>query len=61
MTPPQRDDDRPLAALLAPDLVALLEESPASVAAETEELHPRDLAARVGFFGAAAKDGSKTK
>ena len=44
MTPPQRDDDRPLAALLAPDLVVLLEESPASVAAETEELHPRDLA-----------------
>ncbi|HET6680514.1 MAG TPA: magnesium transporter [Gemmatimonadaceae bacterium] len=37
--------DRPLAALLAPDLLALLDESPAHVAAETEELHPHDLAA----------------
>ena len=44
MTPPQRDEDRPLAALLVPDLLALLEESPASVAGETEEMHPRDLA-----------------
>ena len=45
MTPPQRnEDERPIAALLAPDLLALLEESPASVAAETEEMHPRDLA-----------------
>jgi magnesium transporter len=44
MTPPSRDEDRPLAALLAPDLLALLEESPASVAVETEEMHPRDLA-----------------
>lgn len=44
MTPPQRDDERPLAALLVPDLLALLEESPASVAVETEEMHPRDLA-----------------
>ncbi|HEX6632136.1 MAG TPA: magnesium transporter [Gemmatimonadaceae bacterium] len=44
MTPPPRDEDRPLAALLAPDLLVLLDESPASVAAETEEMHPRDLA-----------------
>jgi magnesium transporter len=44
MTPPQRDEDRPLAALLAPDLLVLLDEQPASVAAETEEMHPRDLA-----------------
>ena len=44
MTPPDRTDERPLAALLAPDIVELLEESPADVAAETEELHPADLA-----------------
>jgi magnesium transporter len=45
MTPPQRnEDDRPIAALLAPDLLALLDESPRSVAAETEEMHPADLA-----------------
>lgn len=46
MTPPHPRDDpeRPLAALLVPDLVALLDEEPASVALETEELHPRDLA-----------------
>jgi magnesium transporter len=36
--------DRALAALLAPDIIALLDESPADVAVETEELHPRDLA-----------------
>jgi magnesium transporter len=33
-----------MAALLAPDLLAMLEESPRDVAAETEELHPADLA-----------------
>ena len=45
MTPPQREDaDRPLGALLAPDILALLEEEPESVALETEELHPADLA-----------------
>lgn len=37
-------EERPIAALLAPDILALLEESPADVAAETEELHPADLA-----------------
>jgi magnesium transporter len=36
--------EKPLAALLAPDILDLLEESPSSVAAETEELHPADLA-----------------
>ncbi|MEK7402919.1 MAG: magnesium transporter [Gemmatimonadota bacterium] len=36
--------EKPLAALLAPDILDLLEESPASVAAETEDLHPADLA-----------------
>ena len=46
MTPPQRDDagERPVAALLAPDILELLEEDPSSVALETEEMHPADLA-----------------
>ena len=44
MTPPQRKEERPVAALLAPDILALLEESPADVAADTEEMHPADLA-----------------
>jgi magnesium transporter len=39
------DEDRPLGALLAPDILELLDESPASVPAETEELHAADLAA----------------
>ena len=50
MTPPQPsasqrgDDERPLGALLAPDILALLDEEPGSIATETEELHPADLA-----------------
>ncbi|HEX8849928.1 MAG TPA: magnesium transporter [Gemmatimonadaceae bacterium] len=44
MTPPQRKEERPVAALLAPDILVLLEEEPQSVAAETEEMHPADLA-----------------
>ena len=45
MAPPQHNpEDRPVAALLAPDIVALLDESPADIAAETEEVHPADLA-----------------
>ena len=44
MTPSQRNQDSELAALLAPDILAMLEESPADVAAETEELHPKNLA-----------------
>jgi magnesium transporter len=45
MTPAQRNpEDRPVAALLAPDIVALLDESPADIRAETEEIHPADLA-----------------
>ncbi len=39
-----RAQDRELAALLAPDILAFLDESPGDVAAETEELHPKDLA-----------------
>ncbi|PYP66325.1 MAG: hypothetical protein DMD26_08230 [Gemmatimonadetes bacterium] len=37
-------EDLPVAALVAPDILALLEESPTDIAAETEELHPADLA-----------------
>ena len=44
MTPPQRKAERPVAALLAPDILVLLDESPENVAAETEEMHPANLA-----------------
>ena len=45
MTPSKRNPEaRPVGALLAPDILALLEESPELIAAETEELHPADLA-----------------
>jgi magnesium transporter len=37
-------EERPVAALLVPDILALLDESPSDVAAETEELHPANLA-----------------
>ena len=42
---PLRDDEvRGVAALLAPDILHLLDEQPDSIAAETEEMHPADLA-----------------
>ena len=44
MTPPHPNEERPIAALLAPDIMALLDELPATVAVETEEMHPADLA-----------------
>ena len=44
MSPDQREKERSVAALVAPDILDLLETSPASIAAETEELHPADLA-----------------
>ncbi len=45
MSPPQRNpEDRAVAALLAPDILDMLEESPADIAVETEEIHPADLA-----------------
>ncbi len=45
MTPSRRNpEERPIGALLAPDIIALLEESPSQIPAETEELHPADLA-----------------
>ncbi len=40
----QHNPDRPIAALLVPDILAMLDESPTNISAETEELHPRDLA-----------------
>jgi magnesium transporter len=44
MTPSQKREERPVAALLAPDILEMLAESPGDVAAETEELHPANLA-----------------
>ena len=42
---PSRDDEvGGVAALLAPDILNLLDEDPGSIAAETEEMHPADLA-----------------
>ena len=42
---PLRDDEvLGVAALLAPDILHLLDEQPDSIAAETEEMHPADLA-----------------
>jgi magnesium transporter len=38
------DDDRTVGALLAPDILDMLEESPDAIGAETEELHAKDLA-----------------
>jgi len=42
--PEHRDTERSVAALVAPDIVDLLETDPRSIAAETEELHAADLA-----------------
>src|SRR4029078_2651982 len=45
MTPPERNpEDRPVGALLAPDILAPLEKSPPDIPVETEEIHPADLA-----------------
>ncbi len=44
MTPDQRKKEQSVAALVAPDILDLLESEPSSIAAETEELHPADLA-----------------
>jgi magnesium transporter len=43
-TPTGEFEVRGVAALLAPDILDLLDDDPASVAAETEEIHPADLA-----------------
>lgn len=44
MTPDQREKERSVAALVAPDILDLLETEPAAIPLETEELHPADLA-----------------
>jgi len=44
MSAKRRNPERPIAALLAPDILAMLDEAPANVTAETEEMHPADLA-----------------
>lgn len=41
---PRSNPDRPLATLIVPDLLELLEEHPESIAPQTEEMHPADLA-----------------
>lgn len=41
---PESHKDRLLAALIVPDLLELLEEHPESIAPQTEEMHPADLA-----------------
>jgi magnesium transporter len=38
------DEEQSLAALLVPDILDMLEETPEAIAAETEELHAKDLA-----------------
>jgi magnesium transporter len=48
-TPPynpkiEEDEERTLATLLVPDVLVMLEETPDAIAAETEELHAKDLA-----------------
>jgi magnesium transporter len=40
----RKKEDRPLAALIVPDLLELLEEHPESIGPQTEEMHPADLA-----------------
>jgi len=42
--PPRSQSNRPLAALIVPDLLELLEERPESIGPQTEEMHPADLA-----------------
>ncbi len=41
---PEHHDAQAVAALLAPDILDLLESSPSSIASDTEEMHPADLA-----------------
>ena len=44
MRPEQGEMEKSVAALVAPDILDLLESDPSAIAAETEELHPADLA-----------------
>ena len=43
-TPEYEDEQKTFAALIAPDILALLEDDPASIPVETEEMHAADLA-----------------
>jgi len=43
-TPVGEEAARGVAALIAPDILDLLDDAPASISAETEEMHPADLA-----------------
>lgn len=43
-------EEKPLAALVAPDILDLLEEAPSALARELEEFHPADLADVVEMF-----------
>ena len=63
--PQFEDSPRPLATLIAPDIIALLEDDPAGIPLETEEMHAADLADVVellptekvaAFLGALSKD-----
>lgn len=47
------EEEGTVGALLAPDILVVLKESPDAIAAETEELHAKDLASR----GGARRDG----
>jgi magnesium transporter len=42
--PVEEDEERTIGALLAPDILVMLKESPDAIAAETDELHAKDLA-----------------
>ena len=42
--PVEADEERTIGALLAPDILVMLEERPDAIAAETDELHAKDLA-----------------
>src|SRR4051812_45366698 len=42
--PEYEDEQKAFAALVAPDIIALLEDDPASIPIETEEMHAADLA-----------------
>lgn len=47
---PHDPQERPLAALVAPDILDLLSVAPDAIAAETEEMHPADLADVAGLL-----------
>ncbi|MEP6763303.1 MAG: magnesium transporter [Gemmatimonadaceae bacterium] len=44
MSPQRPSESRPLAALLLPDILEMLKDAPESIAPQTEEMHPADLA-----------------